>query len=219
VAPPPPPPYPTQTYPPYGWHSPPPQKKNKNGCLSAVGIGIGAAIGVVGALVLIFVIVGAVILRSASTSPRKVGEIPPEGTVPGLQASPRRFKVGDVIQVGDWQLVVHGIQNHYTPPKGQYGFQQTADPGTHYVAADVEVTNTTQSVQLFLDLLLRIEDPAGHIFGLTPMLGVPDFPGENIDPGTSRRGLVFFQVPNTATSLDLVYQDSPFVPAVDIALP
>lgn len=123
-------------------------------------------------------------------------------------SGPTTYKVGDVVKLGSYQVVVHAVKNPQ-PPVNQFS---KPPAGSHWVSADLEVTNTSTKPQQFSSLLgIEAQDAENRTYketvtsGLTP--GPPD--GE-ISPQSSTRGFVVFEVPDTTTSLRLRFKGEVF---------
>lgn len=121
-------------------------------------------------------------------------------------APPTSYKVGDIISIGDVVLVVLGWNN---PPGNEV---IRPDAGNVFVAVDVMLVNQSASpiaVTPVLQMELRDETFQAYTVDLSAVLanggGSPD--GE-INPGERIRGDVGFQVPQTATGLELVFDAS-----------
>jgi hypothetical protein len=126
------------------------------------------------------------------------------------------FTVGDVVSDGDWRLAVRGVQSPFVP---QSSFVH-AQPGMRYLALHLDATNTSRKVQDFPEFTLHIEDPAGHRFveGFVGTTGAPDLQTRNLDPGASTSGTLYFEVPDAASHLTLVFWPSPLADQARISL-
>lgn len=112
------------------------------------------------------------------------------------------FKVGDVVKVGDTELVVHGVQNPYDA-----GEQKPAG-GSRFVALDVELKNVSESSQVFSSFgQFELKDSTGRSYDPIVLRGKPPAVGGPAAPGASRRGLVAFEVPEASQGLLLVFKD------------
>lgn len=128
------------------------------------------------------------------------------------------FAVGDVIEIGDLGLIVHGV----TFPTGD-DFTQP-DAGNRFVVVDVAVENRTDSAQAISSMLqMQLKDATGQLYDVDLMAQVASggtSPDGELAPGETLRGQVGFQVPADATNLIFVF-DGDFLGAgkAFVALP
>ena len=125
----------------------------------------------------------------------------------GPAAGAKTYKIGQTAKTSDFKVTVFGIQEPWVSTN-QF---DTPDPGTHYVAVDVQLKNTESEQQTFSSLLgyhlldskNRQYDVGFGCIGLEP--GAPE--GE-MPPKLPIRGFVCFQVPDGSTKLKLRVQGS-----------
>jgi hypothetical protein len=158
-----------------------------------------------------------------------VGEVQTGSVAPTSStnaAAPSTFKVGDIVHVDTWQIAVLTVQNPYVikqPPANSYGirppvFGWPPKTGEHYVAVDLQVTNTAKMPQSFLPLA-DLEDPAGHQYPSTILLqNELESPSGGLDPGKTISGPLYFSVPDGASNLTFTYWPSPLTKKARIAL-
>jgi hypothetical protein len=118
-------------------------------------------------------------------------------------ATPEQFAVGDLVELGDWQVRVHGVTD---PVVSTDEFFQPA-AGQRWVAVDVEVTNTgDQAETVSSALCFEIMDDGNQAYMQTvtgtTTAATPD--GE-VAAGASRRGTVEYEVPADAAGLRLQF--------------
>lgn len=134
-----------------------------------------------------------------STKVGQVGPGSPAATVPPPAAS---FKVGDVVKIGDTEVVVHGLQDPFDAG------QQKPPAGARFVAVDVEMKNVSSSPQVFSAFgQFELRDATGTPYDSIVLRGKPPAVGGPAAPGASRRGLIAYQVPEGAQGLRLVFKD------------
>ena len=116
--------------------------------------------------------------------------------------------MGDVVRLGDFTVVVHGVKDPVTSTN-QF---LRPEAGNRWVAVDLEVTNTSDEPETFSALLgLEIQDSENRVFDLNVMSGVqPGPPDGELAPGGARRGTAVFEVPTTATGLRLLFKGEIF---------
>lgn len=117
-------------------------------------------------------------------------------------AQPDVFIVGDLVEIGDWQILVHSVTD---PLKSSNEFIGPSS-GSRWVAADVEVTNTASEPAVMSTLMcLELQDSSNQNYSIA--ITAEDFPeldGEVASSG-SRRGVVVFEVPQSASGLVLKF--------------
>jgi|CXWK01.1.fsa_nt_gi hypothetical protein len=128
------------------------------------------------------------------------------------------FAVGDVIEIGDLALTVHGV----TFPAGDE-FNRP-DEGQRFVVVDVAVENRTATAQNISSLLqMELKDATGQVYDLDLMAQAASggtSPDGELAPGETLRGQVGFQVPSDATGLVFVFDGDIFgAGKVFVALP
>lgn len=118
------------------------------------------------------------------------------------------FAVGDVIEIGDLSLTVHGV----TFPTGDEFTQPDEDQ--RFVVVDVAVENRTDATQNISSLLqMELKDATGQAYDVDLMAQVASggtSPDGELAPGETLRGQVGFQVPSDATGLVFVFDGDIF---------
>jgi hypothetical protein len=114
------------------------------------------------------------------------------------------FQVGDEVKLGDWRVKVHTVTdplvstNEFFEPK----------PGNRFIAIDTEVTNTTSRPQTVSSLLcFELQDDKNQSYdqAITGDTSVKSPDGE-VDAKGSRRGVLTYEVPTSATGLKLRFK-------------
>ena len=128
------------------------------------------------------------------------------------------FAIGDVIEIGDLGLTVHGV----TFPAGDE-FSQPNE-GNRFVVVDVAVENRTDTTQNISSLLqMELKDATGQTYDvdlMAPVASGGSSPDGELAPGETLRGQVGFQVPSDATGLVFVFDGDIFgAGKVFVALP
>jgi hypothetical protein len=116
---------------------------------------------------------------------------------------PEAFAVGDLVQLGDWHIRVHGVTDPLT--SGNQFLNPAA--GNRWVGVDAEVTNNGTNAQVVSSILcFELLDSANveYTMALAPDAQQP--PDGEVAPGTSRRGTLVYEVPEGATGLRLSFK-------------
>ncbi len=133
------------------------------------------------------------------------------------------YALGEPIEAAGFRLVVTATYEPWELPRPpscddpenvpEFVCFVTPSEGSRFVGVDLEVTNTSDEVQHFVPVFLSVKDRAGHSWGLSSapdLADLPTFDGGNIDPGSTRTGLLVFEVPADQTGLLLVWEPDPF---------
>ncbi len=113
-------------------------------------------------------------------------------------------KIGEVVKLGNVDVVVHGIKDPF-----DYGNAAVkAAPGTRQVAVEVEVKNNSDTRQVFSPFSqFELKDSTNKSFIAIAMpRNIPLYGGE-APPGTAKRGLVVYQIPEASTGLQITFQN------------
>lgn len=140
-----------------------------------------------------------------TVTPRKVGE---SGTAPSPQHEPKppqKFKVGDVIEIGQLRFTVHSVRedkgNEFLlPPEGK-----------RWIVVDATIENLSDKPTVISSVLMfMLADADGRRY--TTTLG-PNLTGHldgELAPGSKMRGEVAFEVPKDAKGLELIFAPKVF---------
>lgn len=153
-------------------------------------------------------VVVALVLATASTEENEPTRVDDTGAASdgadGAAAEPDVFAVGDVVELGDWRVQVHGV----TDPVESTNELMAPDPGHRWVAVDAEVTNTGAEAQTVSSLLcfeIADDQNRSHTLTITGDPGVQPPDGE-VPLGGARRGTLTYEVPADAAGLRLVFK-------------
>lgn len=160
-------------------------------------------------LVALAAVLAAGVLATASTeenTPTRVDESGAAADAGGSSgdAGPQEFAVGDVVELGDWRVQVHGV----TDPVASTNEFLTPAPGNRWVAADVEVTNVGSEPQVVSSLVcFEIVDDQNRSYTLA-LTGDPGAapPDGEVAAGAARRGTLTYEVPVDAAGLRLMFE-------------
>jgi hypothetical protein len=116
------------------------------------------------------------------------------------------FAVGDLVELGDWQVQVHGVTDPFTSSNG---FSQPA-PGNRFVSADVEVFNHSDAPAPVSSILcFELQDGTNAAYQLSPAgfgPGTPAPPDGEVAPGAALRGTLAYELPAAATGLRIHFK-------------
>lgn len=117
------------------------------------------------------------------------------------------YAVGDLVEIGVWEVRVHGMTDPYT---GGNEFLPPAD-GMRYVAVDTEVTNISDESQVMSSLMcFEVLDSADAAYPMTLTdLEIGPLDAEAIEAGGSRRATVTYEVPVNAAGLRFKFACDP----------
>jgi uncharacterized protein DUF4352 len=141
----------------------------------------------------------AAVASSSENEPERVDE--GSGDTEQGAGEPEVFAVGDLVELGDWRVRVHGVTD---PVESTDQFLQPP-AGQRWVAVDVEVTNAgDQAETMSSALCFQLVDDQNRTFNQT-VTGVSDAatPDGDVAAGASLRGAVEYEVPADARSLRL----------------
>ncbi|HHY87757.1 MAG TPA: DUF4352 domain-containing protein [Chloroflexi bacterium] len=161
---------------------------------------------------------------SSSDTPEKVGEATPIGAVqagaveeenepPATEPTATKPKlqvygIGDIVQIGDLTLVVNGI---LYPEAKEYFEPET---GNRFVAVDVTFENLgDESEHLSSMLQMTLKDETGQDYSVdisANMATGSKIPEGEIVPGEKLRGVIGYQVPESAKGFQFVFDASLF---------
>ena len=143
--------------------------------------------------------------RATPSPQQQVGE---SRATPSPQQQPKplqKFKVGDVIEIGQLRFTVHGVRedkgNQFLhPPQGK-----------RWIVVDATIENLSDKPTTISSLLMfKLADADGRRYDIT--LG-PELRGHldgELAPGSKMRGEVAFEVPKDAKGLELIFQPNIF---------
>lgn len=122
-------------------------------------------------------------------------------------AGAKTYKPGQTATTSGFKVTVFGITEPWTSTN-QF---DTPDPGTHYVAVDVQIKNTGSEQETFSSLLgYHLIDGTNRQYDIKlGCIGLePGAPEGQMPPKQPIRGNVCFQVPDGSTKLKLRVQGS-----------
>ncbi|MCJ0904564.1 DUF4352 domain-containing protein [Rhodococcus sp. ARC_M6] len=113
------------------------------------------------------------------------------------------FGVGDVVDLGDWRVQVHGVVDPYVSTN-QF---MAPDPGNRYVVIDTEVTNNNDKPETVSSVMcFELQDSTNKSYNMT----ITDSSTSTVDgelaPGAAKRGELSYEVPEAATGLRLQFK-------------
>lgn len=139
----------------------------------------------------------------------KTGEADnPSGTA-APSAAPEVFKVGDIVKLGDLEVVVRALRN---PLPSQNQFIKPK-PGNRFVGVDMEVKNPGATEETFSIIAgAEVQDAQNQTFSPAFTDHEPKAPDGAIPPGSSRRGLLVVEMPNASAGpgMKLLFKSSFF---------
>lgn len=136
---------------------------------------------------------------------RKVGAVETGGGPATLVQPPSdAFRVGDIVKLGDAQVIVHGVMDPYDS-----GTQFARPPaGSRYVMVDAEVKNLSSDTQVLSAFSqFEMKDSKDESYDPIVLPGSLPAVGGQAPPGAARRGLVAFQVPEGAAGMRLIFKN------------
>jgi hypothetical protein len=143
----------------------------------------------------------AAVASTGENEPQRVDESS-SGTEEGsTSGEPEEFAVGDLVELGDWRVRVHGVTD---PVQSTDQFLQPP-AGQRWVAVDVEVTNAgDQAETMSSALCFQLVDDQNRTFNqtVTGASGAAT-PDGDVAAGASLRGAVEYEVPADARGLRL----------------
>jgi hypothetical protein len=111
------------------------------------------------------------------------------------------FAVGDEVKLGDWTVTVNGVTDPYQSTN------EFNKPDGRFVAVDTTVKNNSgQPAQVSSLLCFELRDATGQSYNQALVIDGPASPDGEIDPGGVLRGTVFYDVPTTASGLQLRFK-------------
>ncbi len=135
-------------------------------------------------------------------SATKVGQVGGVAPTTTAKAPVDAFSVGDVVKVGDTEVIVHAVQDPFDA-----GEQKPA-AGSRFVAVDVELKNVSSSPQVFSSFgQFELKDSTDKSYDAVVLRGKPPAVGGPAAAGASRRGPIAYQVPEGSQGLQLLCKD------------
>lgn len=127
-----------------------------------------------------------------------------DGSNDGGGASPEEFDVGDIVDLGEWRIQVHGFTDPYTEDNQ---FVSPAE-GNRWVAVDAEVTNNSDAPEIVSSLLcFELLDGSNQAYTATITGGeAVQAPDGEVAPGESRRGTLVYELPTGVSDLRLSFK-------------
>lgn len=119
------------------------------------------------------------------------------------ESEPEAFVVGDVVELGDWHVQVHGVSDPHVSEDELFGPSE----GHRWVSVDAEVSNHGDSPQRVSSLMcFELIDSEGISYSMALTTDAAQPPDGEIAPGDSRRGTLTYELPDNADGLDLSFQ-------------
>lgn len=116
-----------------------------------------------------------------------------------------KYKIGDVIEMGDLQLTVYSIEDNV---KSTNTFFQPEE-GNKFIAVDVKVSNKGTTIENANPYDFEIKDSDDYSFNYSWYnIKTPEFNASDLNANDSVRGWLTFEVPSTSKDYRLVYQPS-----------
>lgn len=145
----------------------------------------------------------AVLAMAASSEENTATRADEEGAEGDAGATPEVFAVGDLVELGDWQVRAHGVTDPYASDN------QLLQPaaGNRWVAVDVEVTNGSAEIQTVSSILcFGLQDSASVEYQMTITGDAALPPDGEVAAGASKRGTLVYEVPQAATGLQMTFK-------------
>lgn len=122
----------------------------------------------------------------------------------GGGGSPEEFSVGDVVELGDWRIQVHGFTDPYTEDNE---FLSPAE-GNRWVAVDAEVTNNGESADIVSSIVcFELLDGNNQAYTVTITAGEAAQPPDGeVASGASRRGTLVYELPAGVNDMRLSFK-------------
>lgn len=136
---------------------------------------------------------------------RKIGAVETAGgPATSIEPPADAFRIGDIVKLGDAQVIVHAVKDPYDS-----GTQFARPPaGSRYVMVDAEVKNLSSDPRVLSAFSqFEMKDSKDESYDPIVLPGSLPAVGGTAPPGTARRGLVAFQVPEGSVGMRLVFND------------
>jgi Domain of unknown function (DUF4352) len=155
---------------------------------------------VVGMLAVVIAAFAAIGSGSTNTAKKVNGS----GSGTTTKGQPQTFKVGDTVQLGDWTVKVWSVKD---PVQSTNQFLQPS-AGNRWVGVDTEVANQSKDPKTVSSLAcFQLEDSKHQDYNETVAAGTtPGPPDGEVAAGSSKRGLIVYEVPSDATGLSLHFK-------------
>lgn len=151
--------------------------------------------------ILVVVIIFTVGCTNNKLQPKKSGEVD-EADQSIATVEQTVFSVGDIIEIGDEKLIVHGVNDY------QESYEWLApEPGKKYVAVEVSLENIGTGDINYHPEEFQLKDDQGYSFNIS-YIGkrTPSFDPGTLTSGQTVRGYITFQVLNDAGPLELNFK-------------
>jgi len=135
------------------------------------------------------------------------GDTSASGGSASSSAPAQAFKIGDVVKLGDAQVIVHGVKDPFVSTNQ---FSKPA-AGSRYVTVDTEVKNLSKKPASYSSIAqFKLQDSTNQSFNVT-IVGdnLPSLDGE-APVGGGRRGTLAFEVPTASKGLKLAFKGDIF---------
>jgi len=120
------------------------------------------------------------------------------------QTETKTFRIGDSVQLGDYILTVHGIEDNVSYDPNDYNKPKD---GYKYFAVEVSVENKGSEVNPYNLYDFTLQDKNGYTYDIAIwVIKEPSFSSGDLQPGRKIRGWLTYEVSKTAENLELIYQ-------------
>ena len=115
------------------------------------------------------------------------------------------YKIGDNAQWQDYVLTVHGTLSAVPYEDNEY---DRPEAGSKYFAVEVTIENKGSEVKPYNIIDFKLQDGDGYTYDSTTadVMKQPWFGYGDLQPGRKIRGWITFEIPKTASKLELIYQ-------------
>lgn len=115
--------------------------------------------------------------------------------------APQTAKVGDRVEAGDIALTANAVER--VASLSQF---QKAESGKTFVTVDVTIENVARESAPYNPLYFKVKDADGFEYNATLNTGDQSLKSGDLKQGDKARGVVAFEVPESATGLIMSYE-------------